>query len=85
MAAVHQFAVDPDVQGRGIGRALLRECEAWARGNGFEELVMDTADQASHLIKFYNDFGYHQVGLVRWPGKVYRSVVLAKRLQRGKP
>jgi GNAT superfamily N-acetyltransferase len=81
VAAVHQFAVDPDVQGKGIGKALLRNCEDWASESGYRELAMDTAEQAAHLVTLYASLGYEQVGFVQWPGKVYRSVVMSKRLQ----
>lgn len=81
VAAVHQFAVDPEIQGKGIGRALLEASENWARDQGFRELAMDTAEQAEHLIKLYAGLGYAHVGFVQWPGKVYRSLVLSKRLQ----
>jgi GNAT superfamily N-acetyltransferase len=80
VAAVHQFAVDPNMQGKGIGRALLQACEAWASQQSCSELAMDTAEQAEHLIKLYTNLGYRQVGLVQWRGKVYRSVVLSKAL-----
>lgn len=80
VAAVHQFAVDPTTQGKGIGRALLQACETWASEQGFRELAMDTAEQAQHLIKLYTGLGYAQVGYVQWTGKVYRSVVLSKPL-----
>lgn len=50
VAAVHQFAVEPALQSRGVGRALLGECERWAAEHGFRELAMDTAEQAPHLI-----------------------------------
>jgi GNAT superfamily N-acetyltransferase len=81
VAAVHQFGVEPALQGRGIGKALLAASEAWAKDRGFRELAMDTAEQAEHLITLYSRLGYKHVGLVRWPGKVYRSVVLSKELQ----
>lgn len=81
VAAVHQFGVEPELQGLGIGRALLQQCEAWATGHGFSELAMDTAEQAAHLIALYSRLGYAQVGHVQWPGKRYRSVVLSKRLE----
>jgi len=81
VAAVHQFAVDPDMQGKGIGRALLRACEEWARERGFRELAMDTAEQAEHLIKLYSGLGYEHVGFAQWSGKVFKSVVLSKALQ----
>ena len=80
VAAAHQFAVDPARQGAGIGRMLLQRAEQWARDAGFSELAMDTAEQATHLIELYARLGYRHVGWVQWPGKVYRSVVLAKPL-----
>ena len=80
VAAVHQFGVDPSLQGKGIGRALLGQCEHWARANGYRELAMDTAEPAHHLVRLYNGLGYSQVGYVQWSGKVYRSVVLSKVL-----
>lgn len=80
VAAVHQFAVDPDHQGAGIGRMLLARAEHWAQASGFAELAMDTAEQATHLIELYARLGYRQVGWVQWHGKVYRSVVLSKPL-----
>lgn len=80
VAAAHQFAVDPARQGAGIGRMLLQYAEQWAKRSGFSELALDTAEQATHLIELYARLGYHPVGWVQWPGKVYRSVVLSKRL-----
>jgi GNAT superfamily N-acetyltransferase len=81
VAAAHQFGVAPEFQGLGIGRALLLQCETWATEHGFLELAMDTAEQATHLIDLYGRLGYMHVGDVRWPGKVYRSVVLSKHLK----
>jgi GNAT superfamily N-acetyltransferase len=80
VAAAHQFAVDPEHQGAGIGRMLLRRAEQWAAESGFAELAMDTAEEATHLMELYARLGYHHVSWVQWPGKVYRSVVLSKRL-----
>lgn len=59
---------------------LLQRAEQWAKDSGFAELAMDTAEQATHLVELYARFGYEHVGWVHWPGKVYRSVVLSKRL-----
>jgi GNAT superfamily N-acetyltransferase len=80
VSSVHQFAVDPAMQGKGIGRELLRACEEWALESGFQELALDTAEPATHLVKLYTNLGYRHVDHVQWPGKVYRSVVLSKIL-----
>ncbi len=34
--------VDPDVRGRGYGRALVAAAEAWARGRGYREMASDS-------------------------------------------
>jgi len=81
VAAAHQFAVEPSLQGHGIGRALLTAAETWALEGGFHEIAMDTAEQATHLIELYEGLGYRRVSRVQWSGKVYRSVVLSKRLK----
>ncbi len=83
VAALHQFAVDPARQGQGVGRALMAAGEDWARTNGFRELALDTAEPATHLVTLYRSLGYEPVSHVQWPGKVYRSVVLSKRLDGG--
>ena len=80
VAAAHQFAVHPEHQGLGIGRMLLARAEQWASESSFTELAMDTAEQATHLVKLYTRLGYRHVGWVQWQGKVYRSVVLSKQL-----
>lgn len=75
-----QFAVDPALQRRGIGTALLAEAERVARTEGAVELLGDTAEAAAHLVGYYERLGWAVVGTLRWPGKTYRSVLLAKAL-----
>jgi GNAT superfamily N-acetyltransferase len=81
VATLRQFGVEPQLQGRGIGHALVNACEAWARENGYCELALDTAEPAEHLIQLYSRMGFATVGSVQWSGKVYRSVVMSKALQ----
>lgn len=80
VAAAHQFAVEPDLQGRGIGHTLLQACETWARERHYRELALDTAEPATHLVNYYTRQGFRLVDHVRWTGKVYRSVVMSKTL-----
>lgn len=78
----HQFAVDPDLRGQGVGRALLQEAERWARGRGYRAMGVDAPTPATELIEFFRHQGYQQVGELQWPGKSYTSAVLRKVLDR---
>jgi len=78
VASLHQFGVDPALQGTGIGAALMDRAEGWAAAEGYAELALDTAEPATHLVGKYARRGYRPVGWVQWPGKVYRSVVMSK-------
>ena len=79
-AHLHQFAVDPALQRRGLGRRLIAECEAWARARGYRLLALDTAEPAVDLRAMYRRLGYADVGHVQWEGKAYRSVIMRKAL-----
>jgi len=83
VASLRQLAVEPSLQGKGVGRALIAACETWARESGFTELALDTAEPATHLVTLYARLGFAQMGTVQWPGKCYRSVVMSKRLVGG--
>jgi aminoglycoside 6'-N-acetyltransferase I len=50
---VEGWYVDPEARRAGVGRALVRAAEEWARGRGYRELASDTelenhASQAAH-------------------------------------
>jgi GNAT superfamily N-acetyltransferase len=80
VAHLHQLAVDPACQGRGLGERLVGACEAWARERGFRAIALDTAEPAQHLRARYACLGYEEVDLVQWDGKRYRSLILVKPL-----
>ena len=75
-----QFAVEPSLQGSGLGRQLLAKAEALAKSKGATEMSLDTAETADHLIKFYERCGYSAVDTVDWDATNYVSVVMAKPL-----
>jgi GNAT superfamily N-acetyltransferase len=82
MASIHQFAVDPPFQGSGVGKALLAHCEQLAQNAGEAQLALDTAEPATHLVQTYTRWGYQRIGLVQWPGKRYRSLIMAKQFEK---
>ncbi|MGV3722507.1 MAG: GNAT family N-acetyltransferase [Actinomycetota bacterium] len=80
VATFHQFAVDPDCQGQGVGGLLLNQVELRARDLGAAEVALDTAEGARHLIARYERCGYRVVDRVDWPETNYVSVIMSKPL-----
>ncbi len=76
-----QFAVTPELQQAGIGLTLLKEVERKALQDGAEELALDTAETAFHLIAFYKKRGYRFIEYTRWNEVNYRSVIMSKTLK----
>jgi GNAT superfamily N-acetyltransferase len=82
VAVFSQFAVEPDLQGAGLGSRLLDRVESRASEMGALELALDTAEGAARLIRFYERRGYRFVEYADWEKTNYRSVVLSKPLGR---
>jgi GNAT superfamily N-acetyltransferase len=82
VAYAGQLAVDPDYRHRGLGARLMDHVEERALELGFHTVMGDTSEGAEYLLRMYTGRGYQSVGHHQWPGKTYRSVVLAKRLRR---
>lgn len=80
VASFGQFAVEPSLQGLGIGSMLMEKVEERARETGAQEIALDTAEPAVHLIQYYERRGYRIVDTVRWDVTNYRSVIMSKRL-----
>lgn len=76
-----QLAVDPDYRHLGLGARLMDTIENRARELGFHEIGGDTSEGADYLLRFYQGRGWRIVGHHQWPGKTYRSVILARNLQ----
>jgi GNAT superfamily N-acetyltransferase len=75
-----QFAVRPDLQGLGLGGRLILMLETEAAARGAKELALDTADGATHLIRWYEKLGFRFIEHVHWGNTNYRSVVMSKTL-----
>jgi GNAT superfamily N-acetyltransferase len=50
---------DPDVRGRGIGRALIEGVSEWARGQGYERLYWHTQEQNDTARRLYDRVAEH--------------------------
>jgi GNAT superfamily N-acetyltransferase len=56
------LTVDPTLQGKGIGKMLINESEAFAHFWGCTHLYMTVISVRSELIKFYEKEGFRQTG-----------------------
>lgn len=81
-AHIVQFAVDPQHQGAGVGRRLVRACEDWAREHGYRRLALEVAEPATALRALQRRLGYAEIGHAQRSGKPYRAVVMQKTLDR---
>jgi GNAT superfamily N-acetyltransferase len=75
-----QFAVDPTLQGLGIGRLLLETVERRAREKGASELALSMAEPDRKLYEFYEKRGYRLIEYWQWPYTNYRSCIMSKQL-----
>ena len=56
------LVVDESVRGRGVGRILVAESEAWARARGCKRFVVTTALRRADAHAFYEKLGYTHTG-----------------------
>ena len=81
VARVGQFAVEPALQGRGLGGVLLDVVEAQATADGATELALDTAEAALMVREWLGRRAYREVGKHRWLDCGFPSVVLSRPLE----
>lgn len=81
LASFGQFAVEPNLQGAGLGRKLIQTVENEAKRLGAQEICLDTAQPADHLISYYQKLGYEIRAEADWRPEVnYKSWVMVKPL-----
>lgn len=83
VASLGQFAVLPEWQGTGLGARLLDLAERRAAETGAEEIALDTAEPAEHLVALYRRRGYRFVEHAQWSHTNYRSVIMSKPVRPG--
>lgn len=63
------IAVNPDIQGGGVGRRLLAEAEQQARQRGFAQMHLTVHPSNTQAIRFYERMGWEQIiGSDGWRG-----------------
>jgi ribosomal protein S18 acetylase RimI-like enzyme len=60
-AHIRMLGVAPDVQGHGIGRALMVEAESRAREAGKTEMTLHTTDKMAAAQRLYGSMGYERI------------------------
>lgn len=63
-AYLGMFAVRPDRQGTGVGRAVLDAAEAQARGWGARRLELTVLNQRPELVAWYERCGFAMTGVL---------------------
>ena len=56
------FAVDPEIQNKGIGKKILAEAEVQARNQNCNSIDMTVISERKELIEWYKRNGYVEVG-----------------------
>lgn len=64
---VHQLAVDPKEQGKGIAKELIHFAENFAKENGSKSIRLDTYKNNLVSNNFYKKMGYKLLGTISQP------------------
>lgn len=74
------FAVDPTLQGIGVGQRLLDTCSRRAKELGSNRLALSMARPDAALLRYYQRRGYEEVQEWQWPYTNYVSLILAREI-----
>jgi len=75
---LENVAVNPDVAGRGVGKALIAQCEDAARRLGSARVLLYTNEKMTDNLSIYRRLGYVEVARRSESG--FRRVYFQKRL-----
>jgi len=79
------LAVQPELQGRGLGRLLMSCAEEYLASTGCEWADLRTISARNDLVPLYQHLGYEQTGTAEMPGNVplkmpCHFIMMSKRL-----
>jgi putative acetyltransferase len=60
-AEIKRMFVLPSARGRGVGRVVLEELEAWAAAAGASRLVLETGDLQPEALRLYDRAGFRPI------------------------
>ncbi len=58
-AYIGELAASENVEGQGVGSALVKACEQWAREQGYTIITLTTGAGNTRALKFYDHLGFH--------------------------
>lgn len=56
-----KFAVNPDIQGKGIGKKLIARCIDKARELGAHHLFLESNRRCAAAVHLYGKYGFHEI------------------------
>lgn len=57
-AELVKFYVSSTIRGKGFGRQLFQQCEAWAKAQGYSHLYLESMDDFISAVKLYEKIGF---------------------------
>ena len=80
IAEIKRVYVKPSERKMGIATAIMDELEIWAKEDGFNEVVTETANKLDESISFLKNRGYHSISKFGPYVNMETSVCFGKQL-----
>lgn len=80
-----RLAVNPAMQGSGIGGIVVDDVQQMLRHGGCDCVRCDTAETNDHALRLYDKLGFRRCGRIRWPELDCDNIAFDKPLKRETP